>query len=78
MKKLPASIKPDVATYFLAKRMETAKRLVRGQALMLAATVGLSKANAKAKRESDAKLYDRGVFLPAKRGKVAVAKRGNK
>lgn len=39
MKKLPAPAKPDVATYFLAKRMEGAGRLRPGQALMLAATL---------------------------------------
>lgn len=72
MKKLPEPIKPDVATYNLAKRMEVAGMLQPGQALMLAATAGLSKANRAAKEESDAKLYDRGVF----RGKVAPAKRG--
>jgi hypothetical protein len=75
MKKLPEPIKPDVATYNIAKRMETAGLLRKGQALMLAATAGLSKANAAAKKESDAKLYDRNVF----RVKVAVPnKRGTK
>ena len=74
MKKLPEPIKPDVATYNLAKRMENARMLRPGQALMLAATAGLSKANAAAKKESDAKLYDRGVF----RGKVPETKRGRK
>ena len=38
MKKLPEPIKPDVATYNIAKRMETAGLLRKGQALMLAAT----------------------------------------
>jgi hypothetical protein len=41
MKKTPKPIKPDVATYFIAKRMERAGMLKPGQALMLAATVGL-------------------------------------
>lgn len=39
MKKLPAPIKPDVATYFVARRMERAGMLRPGQALMLAATL---------------------------------------
>jgi hypothetical protein len=39
MKKTPAPVKPDVATYFLAKRMENAGRLRPGQALILAATL---------------------------------------
>ena len=33
------TVEIDTATYFLAKRMETAGRLVPGQALMLAATL---------------------------------------
>lgn len=74
MRKLPEPIKPDVATYHLAKRMEAAGMLVPGQALMLAATAGLGKANRKAKKESDARLYDRGVF----RGRVPPAKRGKR
>ena len=40
-KKTPAPIKPDVATYFIAKRMESVGMLRPGQALMLAATAGL-------------------------------------
>lgn len=43
MKKNPRPIKPDVATYFIAKRMEAAGMLRPGQALMLAATLPAAK-----------------------------------
>lgn len=38
-KKLVAAAKPDVPTYFVAKRMESVGMLRPGQALMLAATL---------------------------------------
>lgn len=43
MKKTPAPIKPDIGTYFLAKRMEAVGLLRPGQALALAATLPAKK-----------------------------------
>ena len=59
MKRLPPSIKPDIPTYFIAKRMENVGMLRPGQALMLAATAGLA-----AKKPQN-----RGKSVPAKKGK---------